>query len=93
MYLCLQLPNFAFSVAMAHFQLGQDVELAHHLLQNALIMFPGVLLPLLSKCGVQADSRVASHAFFSTAENRCVPCIPFSVYYYQRRVQRHFSKL
>ncbi|XP_054275813.1 transcription factor 25 [Macrosteles quadrilineatus] len=63
-----QLPNFAFSIAVAHFQLGQDVELAHHLLQNALIMFPGVLLPLLSKCGVQPDSRVGTHTFFTTAE-------------------------
>ncbi|KAG8278754.1 Transcription factor 25 [Homalodisca vitripennis] len=64
----LQLPNFAFSIAVAHFQLGQDVELAHHLLQNALIMFPGVLVPLLTKCGVQPDSRVSSHLFFTTAD-------------------------
>lgn len=66
-----QLPNFAFSVAVAHFQLsaGRDVELAHHLLQNALIMFPAVLLPLLEKCGVQPDSRVSGHPFFAQAQN------------------------
>ncbi|XP_075228649.1 nuclear localized protein 1 [Lycorma delicatula] len=63
-----QLPNFAFSVAVAHFQLGRDIELAHNLLQKALIMFPGVLLPLLDKCCVQPDSRVSSHQFFKTAE-------------------------
>lgn len=66
-----QLPNFAYSVAVAHFQLsaGRDVELAHHLLQNALIMFPSVLLPLLEKCGVQPDSRVSGHPFFAQAQN------------------------
>uniref|UniRef100_A0A1B6CWB0 Transcription factor 25 n=1 Tax=Clastoptera arizonana TaxID=38151 RepID=A0A1B6CWB0_9HEMI len=67
-----QLPNFAFSVAVAHFQLGagnSDVETAHQLLQNALIMFPGVLIPLLDKCNVQTDSRVTSHPFFKQAVN------------------------
>lgn len=66
-----QLPNFAYSVAVAHFQLsaGKDVELAHHLLQNALIMFPAVLLPLLEKCGVQPDARVSGHSFFALAQN------------------------
>lgn len=63
-----QLPNFAFSVAVAHFQLGRDIETAHNLLQKALIMFPGVLLPLLDKCSVQADSRVSTHPFFKNAE-------------------------
>lgn len=73
-HLCvfLQLPNFAYSLAVAHFQLsaGKDVELAHHLLQNALIMFPSVLLPLLEKCGVQPDSRVSGHTFFAQAQNK-----------------------
>lgn len=66
-----QLPNFAYSVAVAHFQLSanKDVELAHHLLQNALIMFPAVLLPLLEKCGVQPDVRVSGHSFFTLAQN------------------------
>ncbi|PSN57953.1 Transcription factor 25, partial [Blattella germanica] len=58
-----QLPNFAFSVAMAHYQLDAEAEsekkhLANDLLQKALIMFPGVLLPLLEKCSVQPDSRL-----------------------------------
>ena len=66
-----QLPNFAFSVAMAHYQLNEEPEsekrlLANELLQKALIMFPGVLLPLLDKCSVQPDSRVSSHPFFTT---------------------------
>ncbi|CAB1339355.1 unnamed protein product [Coregonus sp. 'balchen'] len=34
------------------------------LLQNALIMFPGVLMPLLDLCTVQPDAAVSSHAFF-----------------------------
>ncbi|RZF32605.1 hypothetical protein LSTR_LSTR011052 [Laodelphax striatellus] len=62
-----ELPNFAYSLAVAHFQRGKDIETAHSLLQQALIMFPGVLLPLLEKCSVQPDSRVASHSFFIEA--------------------------
>ncbi|XP_069701735.1 ribosome quality control complex subunit TCF25 [Periplaneta americana] len=66
-----QLPNFAFSVAMAYYQLDEEPEAekkiaANDLLQKALIMFPGVLLPLLDKCSVQPDSRVSSHPFFTT---------------------------
>ncbi|XP_063802008.1 ribosome quality control complex subunit TCF25 [Pseudophryne corroboree] len=72
-----QLPNFAFSVPLAVLQYSQQEEVsepeqgtaygrASHLLQQALIMFPGVLLPLLEACGVQPDAAVASHAFFGT---------------------------
>ena len=68
-----QLPNFAFSVAVAHYQLDEEPEsekrlLADELLQKALIMFPGVLLPLLDKCSVQPDSRVSSHPYFTTRD-------------------------
>uniref|UniRef100_A0A8D0GQZ5 TCF25 ribosome quality control complex subunit n=1 Tax=Sphenodon punctatus TaxID=8508 RepID=A0A8D0GQZ5_SPHPU len=70
-----QLPNFAFSVPLAYFfvsqqeelleeELGQARERADHLLQQALIMFPSVLMPLLDHCSVQPDSAVASHSFF-----------------------------
>ncbi|MEE6499778.1 hypothetical protein FKM82_003582, partial [Ascaphus truei] len=70
-----QLPNFAFSVPLAYFLLGQQDELpdseerpaqdhASQLLQQALIMFPGVLIPLLDCCGVLPDATVASHPFF-----------------------------
>nr|XP_048673081.1 transcription factor 25 isoform X4 [Caretta caretta] len=70
-----QLPNFAFSVPLAYFLLSQQEELsevelsqarerAAHLLQHALIMFPSVLMPLLDRCSVQPDSRVASHSVF-----------------------------
>ena len=34
------------------------------MLQRALLMFPGVLIPLLDKCSIQPDPNVASHAFF-----------------------------
>lgn len=65
-----QLPNFAFSVAMAYFQLddpgSENKLMSNDLLQKALIMFPGVLLPLLDKCSVQPDSRVSTHPFFTT---------------------------
>ncbi|XP_034426510.1 transcription factor 25 [Hippoglossus hippoglossus] len=70
-----QLPNFAFSTALCHFHLSQQEDMdpeesdkqkskADIMLQNALIMFPGVLMPLLDLCTVQPDATVASHAFF-----------------------------
>ncbi|KAM9410416.1 ribosome quality control complex subunit TCF25 [Pholidichthys leucotaenia] len=70
-----QLPNFAFSTALCHFHLSQqdnmDPEEGHkerhkadQMLQNALIMFPGALMPLLELCTVQADASVTSHSFF-----------------------------
>ncbi|NP_001091405.1 transcription factor 25 L homeolog [Xenopus laevis] len=72
-----QLPNFAFSVPLALFQHSQQDDLsaeeekkarekASHLIQQALIMFPGVLLPLLDSCGVQPDATVQSHPFFGS---------------------------
>ncbi|XP_034724618.1 transcription factor 25 [Etheostoma cragini] len=70
-----QLPNFAFSTALCHFHLSQQENVdpeesdkerhkADQMLQNALIMFPGVLIPLLDLCTVQPDPTVTSHAFF-----------------------------
>ncbi|XP_072321810.1 ribosome quality control complex subunit TCF25 isoform X2 [Eucyclogobius newberryi] len=71
-----QLPNFAFSVALCHLHLSQQEDLdpdesdklgrkADQMLQDALIMFPGVLMPLLDVCTVQPDATVTSHAFFA----------------------------
>ncbi|KAG8224133.1 hypothetical protein J437_LFUL001827 [Ladona fulva] len=77
----MQLPNFAFSVAVANFYLASqeaesmanrsvekspkwDLVVADEMLQNALIMFPGVLLPLLEKCSIQPESHVLSFPFF-----------------------------
>ncbi|XP_022601117.1 transcription factor 25 [Seriola dumerili] len=70
-----QLPNFAFSTALCHFHLSQQEDMdpeesdkqrhkADQMLQDALIMFPGVLMPLLDLCTVQPDATVTSHAFF-----------------------------
>ncbi|KAG7482372.1 transcription factor 25 [Solea senegalensis] len=70
-----QLPNFAFSAALCHFHLSQEEDLdpeesvkqrckADQMLQEALVMFPGVLMPLLDLCTVQPDAAVTSHAFF-----------------------------
>lgn len=55
-----QLPNIAFSLALAHFHLG-NISSANELLQNALIMFPGILIPLLEKCSIQSDKMVISY--------------------------------
>ncbi|CAK9798291.1 Transcription factor 25 [Anthophora quadrimaculata] len=60
-----QLPNVAFSLALAHFHLGNRT-IASELLQNALIMFPGVLMPLLGKCSIQTDETLRTHVFFNT---------------------------
>ncbi|KAI4493123.1 hypothetical protein M0802_009673 [Mischocyttarus mexicanus] len=60
-----QLPNIAYSLALSHFCLGNH-DTANELLQNALIMFPGVLMPLLEKCSVQTDSKVTAHYFFNS---------------------------
>uniref|UniRef100_A0A1A8IN97 Transcription factor 25 (Basic helix-loop-helix) n=1 Tax=Nothobranchius kuhntae TaxID=321403 RepID=A0A1A8IN97_NOTKU len=70
-----QLPNFAFSCALCRFHLSQQEDLdpkeaenqkklADQMLQSALIMFPGVLMPLLDLCTVQPDATVTSHCFF-----------------------------
>ncbi|XP_014262295.2 transcription factor 25 [Cimex lectularius] len=64
-----QLPNIAYSVAVAHFQLG-DLETAHLLLQKAVMMFPGVVLPLAEKCSVQVDTKISSSQFFTGATER-----------------------
>ncbi|XP_043286243.1 transcription factor 25 [Venturia canescens] len=61
----MQLPNIAFSLALAHFHCNEH-EVADELLQNALFMFPGVLLPLLDKCGVQTDLKVLGHDYFNS---------------------------
>jgi len=52
-----QLPNIAYSLALTHFHLGNKAD-ADNLLQNALIMFPGVLMLLLEKCNIQTDAKV-----------------------------------
>ncbi|XP_015127170.1 transcription factor 25 [Diachasma alloeum] len=59
-----QLPNIAYSLALAYFRVG-DKE-ADKLLQDALFMFPGVLLELLDKCGVSTDTRVLGHDYFGS---------------------------
>lgn len=57
-----QLPNIAYSLALAHFYLG-NISTANELLQNALIMFPGVLMQLLEECGIQSDEMVFSYYY------------------------------
>ncbi|XP_068117538.1 ribosome quality control complex subunit TCF25 [Hyperolius riggenbachi] len=79
-----QLPNFAFSVPLALFLYSQQEDVsanegkathdrASQLIQQALIMFPGVLMPLLDACGVQPDNTVSSHQFFGAATQLSQP--------------------
>ena len=67
-----QLPNIAFSLALAHFHLN-SLETADELLEKALFMFPGVLLPLLHKCGVSPDTRVMGHDYFNRKVKSSTP--------------------
>lgn len=62
-----QLPNMAYSYAMALFYHHTDKTLADAALQYALTMFPGVLKPLLHELSVQTDSRANTHAYFGPA--------------------------
>uniref|UniRef100_A0A0K8TSD3 Putative transcription factor 25 n=1 Tax=Tabanus bromius TaxID=304241 RepID=A0A0K8TSD3_TABBR len=62
-----QLPNMAYSYALALFYLQGDSEEANKALQYALLMFPGVLKPLLDELSIQTDSRVITHPYFSTS--------------------------
>ncbi|KAK2084175.1 Transcription factor 25 [Saguinus oedipus] len=70
-----QLPNFAFSLPLAYFLLSQQTDLPEHeqssarekaslLIQQALTMFPGVLLPLLEYYSLRPDATVSTHRFF-----------------------------
>lgn len=67
-----QVPNFAFSIALAHFKdaikKGSDTKAADERLQDALIFFPVMLIPLLDQCCVQPDKRVSTHPFFNSKE-------------------------
>ncbi|KAL6263202.1 hypothetical protein P5V15_006002 [Pogonomyrmex californicus] len=60
-----QLPNVAYSLSLAHFRLGNKTN-ADMLLQNALIMFPSVLMLLIDKCSIQTDAKVIHHDFFNS---------------------------
>ena len=65
-----QLPNFAYSVALATFHLYQDnhdqatLDQADSLLQDALLSFPSVLLSLLDKCSIEPDPSVIACQYF-----------------------------
>ncbi|XP_064393566.1 ribosome quality control complex subunit TCF25-like [Halichondria panicea] len=70
-----QLPNFAFSIPLAQFHCRSPslesettVSECDRGLQEALIMFPSLLIPLLDKCGVTLDPNIMKHYFFSTAD-------------------------
>ncbi|XP_076649517.1 nuclear localized protein 1 [Halictus rubicundus] len=58
-----QLPNIAYSLALAHFHLGNETW-ASGLLRDAVLMFPEVLMLLLDKCSIQTDEKVRSHEYF-----------------------------
>lgn len=80
-----QLPNFAFSIPLALFHScngdsqsensSPDSNEADSRLQDALIMFPSVLLPLMEKCSVNLDPAVTKHNFFVSSDmNRWAIC-------------------
>ncbi|XP_074645332.1 ribosome quality control complex subunit TCF25-like [Tubulanus polymorphus] len=108
-----QLPNFAMSIALAHFyeesQKSDSTELADEMLQNALLMFPSCLLPLLDKCSINPDARVSAHEYFSIHNkqppglthlinlfiDRCWPCwkIPEVVSWLEQNVKEILDRI
>lgn len=65
-----QLPNMAFSNALALFYLHKNTEridLADEALQYAVMMYPGLVKPLLDAISVQMDARANSHSYISSA--------------------------
>lgn len=66
------LPNFRYSVALAlyymalHSNDNSVADRSDSLLQEALIMFPAVLMPLLDACSVETDSEVAKCDYFNS---------------------------
>lgn len=61
-----QLPNMAYSYALALFHLKRT-EAADKALQYALLMFPAVLRMLLDELSIQPDPRVIGHGYFAAA--------------------------
>ncbi|EDV40388.1 uncharacterized protein Dana_GF23957, isoform A [Drosophila ananassae] len=59
-----QLPNMAYSYALALHTLHGACERSNEALQYALLMFPGVLRPLLDEMSVQTDKRVLASTYF-----------------------------
>ncbi|KAH8402858.1 hypothetical protein KR222_007670 [Zaprionus bogoriensis] len=59
-----QLPNMAYSYALALFTLYGRCDRSNEALQYALLMFPGVLRPLLDEMSVQTDKRVLASSYF-----------------------------
>lgn len=65
-----QLPNMAFSYALALFYMHKgkgQIEVADRALQYAVLMFPGLVRPLLDAISVQMDARTGSHSYISAA--------------------------
>lgn len=62
-----QLPNMAYSYALALFYLNKsgNLELADKAIQYAVLMFPGVVKPLLDALSVQMDARANTHKYIS----------------------------
>lgn len=64
-----QLPNMAYSYALSLFYLNKNgnLDLADKAIQYAVLMFPGVVKPLLDALSVQVDSRANSHKYISSS--------------------------
>ncbi|XP_031632722.1 transcription factor 25 [Contarinia nasturtii] len=64
-----QLPNMAYSYALALFYLNKNGNLdsADKAIQYAILMFPGVVKPLLDALSVQVDSRANTHKYISSS--------------------------
>jgi len=61
------LPNFCYSLALAHFRLS-SIDEANEILQDALLRFPSVLKYLLDKLSIKPDRSVENCRYFSHSE-------------------------
>lgn len=71
-----QLPNFAFSIALANFhqsKTANSLAVADDLLQKALINFPSTLIPLLDKCAIVLEASMVNHPFFGVTAQTSEP--------------------
>ncbi|KAK6626957.1 hypothetical protein RUM44_009434 [Polyplax serrata] len=78
-----QLPNIVFSKALALFHLSDPSSDAA--LQDALLMFPSMLLPLLENCSIQPDPKTQAHSYFNNASSSRTPALNLLVHLYVHR--------
>ncbi|UYV72523.1 TCF25 [Cordylochernes scorpioides] len=85
------LPNFSFSFPLALFKLGTENSLEDYLdessqlLQEAIIRFPSMVLPMLEKCGGRIDPRFSEHSYLKASQKKSPICLTYLIDLYIAR--------